>query len=108
MTMVAHKKSITMKFQLWTYDVWGNAKDGYEVNDRYKSSEVIEIQVKATVHNAGTPHEFIAYHPTDRQLSRAVGCKGLEWDGESDYTLYATRARDGKPMCELERIKDGE
>ena len=96
-------------YQLWTYDVWGNAEDGYEVNDRRKHG-TIDIKCKNEVFNANTPQEFTTYCPTDLQLSRAVGCRGLSWDGESDYTLYATREKDGKPEGELEFlgwIKEG-
>ena len=95
-------KTQIQQYKLWTYDVWGNARDGFEVNDRYGQG-IITIRVKETIYNQGTPQEFSDYSPTDLQLSRAVGACGLEWDGESDYTLYATCARSGKPVCELDR-----
>lgn len=90
-------------YRLWTYDVWGNAEDGYCVNDRCKR-DVFAIPVTREVHNKGTEHEFVTEDPTDRQLSKAVGCsvKNTRWDGESDYTLYAEDERTGEPLCELE------
>jgi len=100
------KKYRTRIYTFWTYDVWGNARDGWEVNDRYKHGEV-SIRCKAETFNAGTEHEFTHYGPTDRQLSRAVGGRGLQWDGEADYTMHAETKR-GKPVCELcfERFAD--
>jgi hypothetical protein len=86
-------------YSKYTYDVWGNAKEGYEVNDRRAAGEM-RIRCKKEVLNKGTPHEFIKYDPTDLQLALASNEKGVEWDGESDYTLYGNRKRDGKPICE--------
>lgn len=90
------------RYRLYTYDVWGNARDGWEVNDRYSTGTVVEIRCKRQTFNAGTPHEFHSYAPTDRQLSRAIGAKGLVWDGAAapDGPQYA-EYRNGKPACEL-------
>ena len=96
-------KTQKQKYRLWTYDLWANEYGGYEVNDRYKQG-VIEINVKAKVYNEGTDQEFTTFDPTDLQLSRAVGGRGLTWDGESEYTLCA-EDKHGDPACELERIE---
>ncbi len=93
------------RYSLWSFDVWGNAKDGFEVNDRFRCGTVT-ICCKATVHNAGTAHEFVSYDPTDRQLSRAAGVSRVEWDGISDEEFYANLKSNGKPVCEL--VYDGE
>ena len=92
------------RYQLWTYDIWGNARDGFEVNNRYKCG-TIEIKCKLHVYNAGTDFEFADYSPTDLQLSRAVKPNKtirLSWEGETEYTLYASNNRNGCPICELE------
>jgi hypothetical protein len=97
-------KHMTRVYKLYTYDVWGNRKDGYNVNDLYPQGE-IKIKCDLIVFNEGTPTEFFDYDPTDLQLSLAVGIKRkyrpLKWDGESDYTLTAERERDAYPVCEL-------
>ena len=90
-------------YRLYTYDVWGNARDGFQVNDRYWQGE-IGVTCKRQVYNAGTDQEFATYEPTDLQLNRAIGGRGLSWDGESDHTLYAENKRNGCPACELEAI----
>jgi hypothetical protein len=91
-------KTKVRKFKLWTYDVWGNARDGFDVNDRYGHGHVT-IRCKAKTYNAGTPNEFTDYQPTDRQLSRAAGFSRVEWEG-SDGVFYAT-ASNGRPIGEL-------
>ncbi len=87
-------------YSLWSYDVWGNARDGFEVNDRFRCGTVV-IRCKKKVHNAGTPQAVVSYDPTDLQLSRAAGVKGVEWDGTTDEAFYATLKTNGKPVCEL-------
>jgi hypothetical protein len=92
------------RYALWSYDVWGN-RDGFEVNDR-RSHGTVTIRCEATIHNAGTAHQFVSYDPTDRQLSRAAGVRRVEWDGVTDEGFYASLKSNGKPICEL--IYEGE
>lgn len=92
-------KAKIRKFQLWTYDVWGNSREGFDVNDRYKQG-IVSIACRRAVFNAGTAQEFETFEPTDRQLSRAVGGRGLIWDGQ-EGAFYAENARSGRPVCEL-------
>lgn len=87
------------KFRLWTYDVWGNARDGFDVNDRY-SHGYVSIRCKRRVYSAGTPREFETFEPTDRQLSRAAGFRGVEWEG-NDGAYYARAKSNGRPIGEL-------
>lgn len=86
-------------FRLWTYDVWGNARDGFDVNDRYDHGYVT-IKCKREVFNAGTQNEFETFNPTDRQLSRAAGFNGVAWDGDGE-SFYAEVSRNGRPVGEL-------
>jgi len=95
--------TVTRRFRVWTYDVWGNAKDGYEVNDRY-SHGYVEIECAAEIFNPCTPHEFTTYNPTDEQLCDALGVTNFarfEWEGDGDV-FYCQRSKDGRPMGELE------
>lgn len=94
-------------FRIWTYDVWGNARDGFYVNDRYKHGTVT-IRCKAETFNAGTAHEFTTFDPTDRQLSRAANVTGAEWEGNGDGVYYATAKRNGRPLGELVEECEGE
>jgi hypothetical protein len=89
----------TRHFRLWTYDVWGNAREGFDVNDRY-SHGTVSIRCKREVYNPGSPMQFVAYDPTDRQLSRAAGFTRVEWDG-SDGAYTAQLKSNGRPIGEL-------
>ncbi len=94
------------KYSLHTYDVWGNSRKGFQVNDTYTSGTFIYIRCKRVVHNQDTLHEFESYPAMNLQLSRAVGGKNLTWDGETEYTLYAENSRNGKPVCELRYVEE--
>lgn len=92
-----------MTFQVWSYDVWGNAKDGFDVNDRFKQNE-IEVTIKPTIYKNNNG-DYVEYYPTDLQLNRILGIRGGKWEGDPEYTLYCTDKRNCKPICELERKK---
>lgn len=102
MTATKYPKVKVRTYTLWTYDVWGNARDGWEVNDRCKHGTV-EIRCKVEVFNHGTDMEFANWEPTDRQLSRAVGGRGLVWEWQDGS--YEAKTKRGKPVgcLELER-----
>ena len=87
------------KFKIWTYDVLGNARDGFDVNDRYGQGYVT-IKCKREDFNVGTTIEFSTYEPADRQLSRAAGFYRATWDGQ-EGTYYAEYSRNGLPIGEL-------
>lgn len=98
---------------LWevkTYELWGNAKDGYEVNDAFYLHHEYPINIETKTYNAGTPQEFVSAYPTDRQIREALDVRGrvnigLEGD---DLTIYAhaTAAKYGgfMPLGELHCI----
>ena len=95
-------KSITTKWAVRDYDVWGNAKDGYDVNDVRGRGE-IELRIPVTVNNAGTPHQFLSAYPTDRQLRDALGIRArvrIDKEGD-DVTIHVNAQKDGYPCGEL-------
>lgn len=95
--------SILTTWNLTTYDVLGNAKEGYEVNDAYRGGE-IHLRIPQTQFNVGTPHAYIGAHPTHRQIKLAFGvtCQ-INIDGD-DLHVMVTRRRDGYPIGELSCI----
>lgn len=108
-------KTITTRWKMWTYDVLGNARDGYDVNNRYGHGEH-ELELAVETANAGTQHAFEHAFPTDKQIKGLFGvrCK-IETEGD-DVTIYVNRARDGRPIGELNcvsheslsRIREGD
>lgn len=99
--MTTRAQTVDTTWECWTYDVWGNAKDGYDVNDRSCFDRAAELTLTVEVCNAGTPQAFESAHPTDRQIRRLFGltCK-FETDGD-DTIVYITRVRDGYPIGEM-------
>ena len=83
----------TISYALWFYDVWGNAEDGYEVNDRYCDNRNLEIEC---ADDDG---------PTMAQIAEILGCpeSEIEETGGDDMVIYINEASDGKPLCEFIR-----
>lgn len=93
--------TVETTWEVWTYDVWGNAKDGYEVNDRYCHARAEPLTLDVEHNNQGTPSAFDSAYPTDKQLRDVFGVRcRLETDGD-DITIYVMRDRDGYPIGEL-------
>ncbi len=93
--------TITTQWECWTYDVWGNAKDGYEVNDRSCFDRDYSLDLEIKTHNIGTTHEFQSASPSDKQIKEVFGAKcKIETDGD-DMVIYVTRERDGYPIGEM-------
>ena len=82
-------KTEKLRFALYTYDLWSDGEGGMNVNDVYYQCD-IEISARS-VHS-------------NRALNRAINARGLFWDGDEEYTLYAVDKK-GWPICELRRIK---
>lgn len=98
-----NNKTIKTVWEMATYDVWGNKQDGFEVNDVYRHGE-IELTLKVTHNNVGTPQAFDSAYPSDYQLKKVfgVGC-AIDTDGD-DLTVYVNRASDGYQIGELHCI----
>ena len=97
------KPTIDTTWEVWTYDVWGNKRDGYEVNDRYCHCREYPMALEVEVNNAGTPSEFVSAYPTDKQIREALDIKPrvqLELDGD-DMCIYVRHASTGYPLGEL-------
>lgn len=81
-------------YRLYTYDVWGNDNDGYEVNDVYRQSDTVEIDFRDW---------------TDEQILAALKDAGI-WDGvhtlgicmhSDSECIYIEDPKNGKPIAEL-------
>jgi hypothetical protein len=96
------KKTIKTEWRYATYDVWGNARDGYEVNDVYRRREPVVLTLEVKTFNEGTAQAFDAAEPTDRQIRRVFGLGRIqiETDGD-DMLITVNRARDGYPIGEM-------
>lgn len=95
--------SIKTTWELRTYDVWGNARDGYEVNDSYNAGE-IELRIPQTRHNVGTPSEFLSAYPSDRQIKRTFGVNCRIATYGDDVHIEVERERDGYPIGRMKCV----
>lgn len=96
-------KTIKTIWEVRTYDVWGNEKDGYDVNDSFVVDAELELEIPVTVYNVGTPSEFESATPTDRQLRQALDVKPrvkLSVDGD-DINIYVHHESTNYPFGEL-------
>lgn len=97
---MTRRKCINTVWTLRTYDVWGNAKHGYEVNETYDAGEIL-LRLPVETANDGTPQAFQWASPSDAQIKRAFGVRcRIDTDGD-DTTIYVNRERDGYPIGEM-------
>lgn len=101
-----------------TYDVWGNSRNGFEVNDKYNQGE-IEIPATMTIHGVpafpGAKDKYrsfpssgsfstelaVSFTLTDKDIKKAldITCK-FDVDGD-DLNYYINKKSNGKPLCEI-------
>lgn len=95
------QKTVKTVWELWSYDVWGNREDGFDVNDRSCFNRAYDINLKIEVNNPGSNMQFESAYPSDYQIKKAfgVGCK-LDLSGD-DTTIYVNRESDNYPIGEM-------
>lgn len=79
--------------------MWGNERDGFEVNDVYPSRGSITIPVDAT------DDEIITALKKEGFIGRNIRASSIEIDGELEYTLYVNYAPTSHPEYELRRAE---
>jgi hypothetical protein len=82
-------------WRVWALDVWGNSKDGYEVNDRS------ELRHRITLFNADSDPIIIRDLINNGVLTKAAIDK-VVIEGD-DTTLYVAEKKGDKPLLQLER-----
>jgi hypothetical protein len=86
-----------MKADLFTYDVWGNARDGYEVNDRHGLRRDVTISHQ-TFNSDSALKKWIK---TNFHFKRNVRLSSIHLDGD-ERTVYITGGRDEYPIGEIQ------
>jgi len=80
--------------RLYNYDVWGNADEGWEVNDRYfwrdisLPTEYSKKDVWRALLRVGFLKSTVKFDKLDIDISRAEG-------------ITVDRVSDGMPICEI-------
>lgn len=93
-------KRIKTTWQMRTYDVWGNKRDGFDVNDSFNRGEY-ELNLKVTVYNEGKSGEFVGAYPSIGQIQNLFGTRSRLSICGDDLNIYVNRERDGYPIGEL-------
>ena len=93
--------SVLTTWALRTYDVWGNARDGWDVNDVYDGGE-IELRIPQTRHNIG-----VEWH-----VCRNPKCPGNNPCGHNPPCTFGAHRREshgviGRPVYEYDTVAMG-
>ena len=84
--------------QIWLYDVWGNEKDGYEVNDQWKHEEPITMDMETWE----TP-ELLKKVLKKYILKPGIHMKSIDFPiFDEDYTEFEVH---GRPIGRMEIVK---
>lgn len=84
------------KWRVYSYDVWGNAKDGYEVNNVFRTNEIIPIPNVVLKSDKA----LITYLKNIGYFKKGVKRNLIEFDGD-DRTIYVSYK--GRPEFELRK-----
>ncbi len=77
---------------LWSYDVWGNEEEGWEVNDRCALDRDIDV-----------PEFFGMNEKAILDAIDAGADVGIDWTQSDEYRIELTDRRNGMPLGCLER-----
>jgi len=86
------------EYQWYDYDVWGNAKDGYDVNNVFRTPAFVTLAENAT------DAQIVASLRKAGILKARTQTKRVQIDGETGYTLYFMDRKDGMPLGELRAV----
>lgn len=82
-------------------DVWGNARDGFEVNNSWRTGLFIVIP------DTATDRDILKALRDARILTRGATTRSVTIDGD-DGMLFLEKVKDGSPVGHLYATKDGE
>jgi hypothetical protein len=100
--------AVIAKCEWRTYDVWGNDKDGWDVNNTFSQGE-IELKATLSLHNipilplvdGSKPQILPIFSISDGEIKRVLDIKGgFTTDGD-DILITINRKSDDKPLAEI-------
>ena len=97
--LVGRSNRTATEYTVHGLDVWGNAKDGYQVNDVYPS------QGRVIIFDDASDAEIVSAMKKEGFIDKRVRTKSVRIDGEPGYDLYLEESRSHKPVYELRAIK---
>lgn len=93
--------TLKTKWSIRLYEVWGNARDGFEVNDSFHVDDV-ELTLTKIYNNKGTRQAFISAYPSNRQIRKifGLGKQKLDLQGD-DIHIYVYLEKNGYSVGEM-------
>ena len=86
-------------YKLISYDVWGNAKEGFDVNDAHYTGLTVELP------NDATDRQIVKALKVCGYLKKTLKTKSVHIHGDDEFAIYFDDARNGKPEGELRPIE---
>ena len=87
-----------MKWDLIDYEVWGNKKEGYEINNCFRVVEGIVIDDTDTDKDIVKKLKEVGY------LKNTVKVNQLTIESHSDSMIEFYERKGYKPLCRLEKV----
>lgn len=91
------------RYEIISYDVWGNAKDGYEVNDAHRTGIIIELPEECTDRHIRRALYDCGYCTRSVLWSKLEVCNAYTESG-SIYMEHNSIKEAGRPFCELRPV----
>jgi len=85
------------KYELFTYDLWGNEEDGFEVNDVYRYDKFVIEE------NTSDVTLIEALRDVLPGIFHNIPWYDIMIEGEDDGCLYFSH--NGVPLCELRYVE---
>jgi len=86
-----------MRYRLYTYDLWGNEEDGYEVNN--VSASEIAIDIDPNEYDKAIIEKIKAAMPAQQQKRYQSEDFSIEGGGTPECFIWITHK--GIPFCEF-------
>ena len=91
---------IHYRYQICTYDLWGNEQDGYEVNDVYSQGSDF-VFAESVVEN---DRELVKNLKKMLNLKKGLKLSFFDVDGEGNEIIYVNYR--GMPICEMRMVEE--
>ena len=97
--MAARRKNRSFTvYDVHGLDVWGNAREGFDVNDVYPS------RGKVTIYDDATDKEVVQSLKREGFIDSNIRFSSVTVDGEAGDYLYIGEARTSRPVYELRPV----
>lgn len=90
------------QFEIVELDVWGNAREGFDINNLYKSGVYISLPMEF-----GSADVILALKRAG-WMKQGIHHKSVHVDGDFETFIFIEHAKTGEPACQLHAVYDNE